>query len=59
MTYEKAYNIEKASMELLRMYSNLELSFIDCSSIAIAKMYNIDVVFTFDSDFEKVGLRAL
>ena len=47
--------LESASWKLFLKYNDQNLSFTDASTIVIMKRFEIDEIFTFDSDFERVG----
>ncbi len=42
---------------LFRKFGDVPLSFVDCTSIAIARRVGAEFVFGFDSDFERVGVE--
>jgi len=42
-----------------RKFSDHPLSFTDCTTVAFVKEYKINGVFSFDDDFEKVGVVSL
>ncbi|MBU4210108.1 PIN domain-containing protein [Patescibacteria group bacterium] len=48
--------IELDSFNLLKKYTDKKLSLTDASIIAICKKYKIHTIFTFDSDFQKLGI---
>jgi len=47
------------SWELFQTYNDKKLSFTDCTSFASMKKKGIEKVFSFDSDFERIGFVLL
>ena len=47
--------VHELAMEMFRKYSDQEFSVVDCASFVVAKRKNIREVFSFDSDFAKMG----
>lgn len=48
-----------AAWQVFRKHADRELSLTDCTSISVMKMNGLTEVFTFDSDFDKVGFTRL
>lgn len=47
------------SWEIFQTYNDKKLSFTDCTSFALMKKKGIEKVFSFDSDFERIGFVLL
>lgn len=59
--YEILYvdsDVEAGALQVLKRFRDKELSFTDCTTIALVQRHGLDAVFAFDDDFRKVGLRV-
>ncbi len=51
-------DIEEA-WDLFRRFDDKELSFTDCTIIAMVRRLAVDAVFAFDEDFQRAGLKTV
>ena len=47
--------IERAALAVLKKFSDQQLSFTDCTTIALMEHVGLERIFAFDDDFRKVG----
>lgn len=47
--------VEREAMSVFEKYRDHLLSFADCTTVVLAKQLHIDRIFTFDSDFQRIG----
>lgn len=51
-------NLRLSGWDIFTKYKNFNLSFTDCLTFVIIKKFNINNIFTYDEDFEKLGVRV-
>ncbi len=47
------------AFSLLEKFKDHKLSLTDATSVTIMKRFNLDLIFTLDSDFKKIGISSL
>ena len=52
-------SIHKQTRLYFKKVKSKNISFIDCSSVIVMKRNKIDVIFSFDEDFKKMGIKLL
>ena len=50
---------ERAADEVFLKYTDHRISYTDCTSVAVMERLGIDTVFSFDRDFETMGLSRI
>ena len=51
--------LEESAWSIFKVIKSKNVSYIDCTSFAVMKNYNISQAFAFDEDFEKAGFELL
>jgi predicted nucleic acid-binding protein len=52
-------NLEKLAINIFKKQTSKNISFVDCTNIAIYQKYNLDAIFSFDKHYKKNGVTTL
>ncbi|OGM24229.1 hypothetical protein A3D00_04865 [Candidatus Woesebacteria bacterium RIFCSPHIGHO2_02_FULL_38_9] len=52
-------DLQAEAFEILSKFKEHKLSLTDATSVAVMKRFNLDAIFSFDSDFKKIGINSL